>query len=271
MVNSPLHRYSLKHIESYRTHLQKPTVVCPSALSHWCFGQMRCSLLHLVRQSYGLYICTSETSWSMTMLNQHHIFVPMSCISKRSVSLCILTMWIVDIFALTQLPDSFQDFVMEHVGGDKSPNDSFFTYCYRKLFHAQWKDILDYEFLHAYEHGIILACGDGFERQLHPRIFTYSADYSEKYYAWDVSIYLLLTYSSCHQGTHCKCPQPWQVSLSSMSHSEGPGPECHDWLWYGAALDVGSQRYCGMSQQDFLSLHIDLWKRICCWHCPSRS
>lgn len=80
-----------------------------------------------------------------------------------------------------QLPDSFRDFVMEHAGGDKPPNDPFFTHCHRELFHAQWKDILDDKFLHAYEHGIVLLCGDGLERRLYPRIFTYSADYPEKY------------------------------------------------------------------------------------------
>ena len=58
-------------------------------------------LTHLARQSYGLYICTSETSQSMTMLNQHHIFVPMSHTSKQLASLWILMMLIIDVFALT--------------------------------------------------------------------------------------------------------------------------------------------------------------------------
>lgn len=70
---------------------------------------------------------------------------------------------------------------MEHVGGDKSPNDSFFSHCHRELFHTQWKDILDDEFLHAYKHGVILSCGHRFKRWLYPRIFMYSADYPEKY------------------------------------------------------------------------------------------
>ena len=70
---------------------------------------------------------------------------------------------------------------MEYAGGDKFPGDSLFTHCHRELFHAQWKDILDDGFLRAYKHGIVLECGDGVKRQLFPRIFTYSADYPEKY------------------------------------------------------------------------------------------
>ena len=70
---------------------------------------------------------------------------------------------------------------MECAGGDKFPGDSLFTHCHRELFHAKWKDILDDEFLRAYEHGIVLECGDGVKRRLFPRIFTYSADYPEKY------------------------------------------------------------------------------------------
>ena len=70
---------------------------------------------------------------------------------------------------------------MEHTGADKVIGDGLFTHCHRELFHAQWKDILDEEFLHAYEHGMIFECGDSVKRRLFPRIFTYSADYPEKY------------------------------------------------------------------------------------------
>jgi hypothetical protein len=40
--------------------------------------------------------------------------------------------------------------------------------------------MLDDEFLHAYEHGVVLECIDGIRRRVYPRIFTYSADYPEK-------------------------------------------------------------------------------------------
>ena len=46
--------------------------------------------------------------------------------------------------------------------------------------HAVWELILDDEFLHAYEHGIVISCADGVSRRIYPRIFTYSADYPEK-------------------------------------------------------------------------------------------
>ena len=32
-----------------------------------------------------------------------------------------------------------------------------------------------------YEHGVIVTCADGIVRRVFPRIFTYSADYPEKY------------------------------------------------------------------------------------------
>jgi hypothetical protein len=47
--------------------------------------------------------------------------------------------------------------------------------------HAVWKHLLDDEFLHAYRYGIVLVCPDGVRRRVYPRLFTYSADYPEKY------------------------------------------------------------------------------------------
>lgn len=55
------------------------------------------------------------------------------------------------------------------------------THCRRELFHACWDTLLDEDFLHAYRHGIVLKCADGVLRRIFPRIFTYSADYPEKY------------------------------------------------------------------------------------------
>jgi hypothetical protein len=54
------------------------------------------------------------------------------------------------------------------------------AHCARELFHAQWKVILDDEFLHAWKHGIVIRCADSITRRFYPRIFTYSADYPEK-------------------------------------------------------------------------------------------
>lgn len=55
------------------------------------------------------------------------------------------------------------------------------AHCFRELTHEQWKVLLDDEFLHAYEHGIVIECRNGVMRRIYPRIFTYSADYPEKY------------------------------------------------------------------------------------------
>jgi len=79
-----------------------------------------------------------------------------------------------------QLPDAFKDFVTESIGG-KGPNVSFMTHCHRELMHAQWKILLDDDFMEAYQHGVVISCYDGLNRRFHPCIFTYSADYPEKF------------------------------------------------------------------------------------------
>jgi Plavaka transposase len=55
------------------------------------------------------------------------------------------------------------------------------THCHREMYHAQWSIILDDEFLEAYRHGVVWKCCDSIWRRFYPRIFTYSADYKEKY------------------------------------------------------------------------------------------
>jgi hypothetical protein len=47
--------------------------------------------------------------------------------------------------------------------------------------HAIWSHLLDEEFMNAYVHGTLVECVDGTVRRFFPRIFTYSADYPEKY------------------------------------------------------------------------------------------
>lgn len=54
------------------------------------------------------------------------------------------------------------------------------VHCHRELLHAQWKTILDDEFMEAYTNGVVLLCSDGLHRRFYLRIFTYSADYPEK-------------------------------------------------------------------------------------------
>jgi hypothetical protein len=81
---------------------------------------------------------------------------------------------------LRQLPDSFKDFATAQTAGGNAPSLVFLTHCERELFHAQWKIILDDDFVEAWKHGIVIFCADGVKRRVYPRIFAYSADYPEK-------------------------------------------------------------------------------------------
>lgn len=129
---------------------------------------------------------------------------------------------------------------MEHFGSDRSPGDHLFTHCHRDLFHAQWKDILDDDFVEAYEHGIVLMCGDGIKRRLFPRIFTYSADYPEKC----VTLFRLTR-------TH-NLRSPSRVLISNIRNMGGcPCPRCltpKDKLQNVATVH-------DMQQRDVLSRH----------------
>ncbi len=44
--------------------------------------------------------------------------------------------------------------MLSHLDG-KEPSDAFMTHFQREYFHAQWKELLDDDFLEAYEHGVI--------------------------------------------------------------------------------------------------------------------
>ena len=81
--------------------------------------------------------------------------------------------------SFSQLPDKFKDFVTSKTRG-KGLSPAFMPYCNQELFHAQWKTILDDEFVEAYIHGVVIVCADGLARQFYLRIFTYSTDYPKK-------------------------------------------------------------------------------------------
>ncbi|KIJ59451.1 hypothetical protein HYDPIDRAFT_100692 [Hydnomerulius pinastri MD-312] len=53
-------------------------------------------------------------------------------------------------------------------------------FCKWKLFQGVWKLLLDKNFMHVYEHGIVICCADGITCHVFPWFFTYSADYPEK-------------------------------------------------------------------------------------------
>lgn len=44
-----------------------------------------------------------------------------------------------------------------------------------------WRLLLNEEFIQAYHFGLIVECADNTVHRIFPRIYTYSADYPEKY------------------------------------------------------------------------------------------
>lgn len=78
-----------------------------------------------------------------------------------------------------QIPDNIDEFFMDFAS-IPSRRTTLKTHCRRELMHGVWRLLLDDDFLHAYQHGIVLTCADGVERRVYPRIFTYSADFPEK-------------------------------------------------------------------------------------------
>lgn len=91
-----------------------------------------------------------------------------------------------------QLPASFQEFVESFNPKWKSQKTQLLAHCRCELMHAVWKVILDNDFLHAYKYGMVIKCIDGIERRIYPRLFTYSADYPEKYISIHVSCITIL-------------------------------------------------------------------------------
>ena len=78
-------------------------------------------------------------------------------------------------------PDSLQDQIKAFHEKWNTQKSKILTHCCQELMHAVWRLLLDDDFLHAYTYGIIICCVNGIEQQVYPQIFTYSADYPEKY------------------------------------------------------------------------------------------
>ena len=100
---------------------------------------------------------------------------------------------------------------------DEAASAPTITHLKCELMHAIWELLLDDQFMHAYEHGIVLKCADGVIRRIYPRFFTYSADYPEKYM---ISCYLNEIANNFHQSYTCDYPLPCRPPLPSMSYSE---------------------------------------------------
>ena len=92
----------------------------------------------------------------------------MFCLSLKCLS----------ILTCVQLPDTIQDVYLEIYG--IAATAAVLRFLKRDLMQQIWLLLLDEEFMHAYVHGIVILCGDGVQRRLFPRFFTYSADYPEK-------------------------------------------------------------------------------------------
>ena len=81
--------------------------------------------------------------------------------------------------------------------------------------HEQWKILLDDDFLEAWKHGIVIMCWDGVKRRFYPRIFTYSADYPEKWVAWSLFCCIFFSHTSLNRiliasirnRGRCPCPR----------------------------------------------------------------
>ena len=67
---------------------------------------------------------------------------------------------VINVEVSIKLPPEFKDFVSLHAGV-KGPNQALLTHCQWELLHAQWKALLDDNFLAAYEHGVVIECCDG--------------------------------------------------------------------------------------------------------------
>lgn len=93
-----------------------------------------------------------------------------------------LQLYILMLFHIVyQLPDKVKDILNDLPRISKSGMAALHTHCRRELFHACWDILLDKEFLHAYRHGIKVTCADGVLHRVFPCIFTYSANYPEKW------------------------------------------------------------------------------------------
>lgn len=77
------------------------------------------------------------------------------------------------------MSDTIQDFYLQTF--HCSATAATLTHCKREVMQAVWRFLLDADFVHAYEHGIVIKFPDGISRHVFPRTFTYAADYPEKY------------------------------------------------------------------------------------------
>lgn len=78
------------------------------------------------------------------------------------------------------MPETIKQF-LPSLYPERKHFDDILTHYRRELVHATWAVLLDDDFVNTYKHGTVITCYDGVKRRVFPRIFTYSADYPEKY------------------------------------------------------------------------------------------
>jgi len=100
----------------------------------------------------------------------HHIaYLP----SVRNIEYFYFIIW-----RFHKLPDKIQDFYQEWY--KTTAMAATLTHCKRELMHVIFSLLINDRFVDAYQHGLVLNCGDGHRRRLFPRILMYLADYISK-------------------------------------------------------------------------------------------
>ncbi|KAG2037999.1 hypothetical protein BDR03DRAFT_981822 [Suillus americanus] len=79
---------------------------------------------------------------------------------------------------IPSLLDDLQDQYMDIFG--EATTSQVYMHCKCKLMQANWVLLLDDKFMHAYQYGIVVGCGDGVTHRIFPQFFTDLADYPEK-------------------------------------------------------------------------------------------
>ncbi|KAI0633696.1 hypothetical protein C8Q77DRAFT_1157868 [Trametes polyzona] len=79
---------------------------------------------------------------------------------------------------MPSLPDTIQDWYIRVYG--IAATAAVLTFLKRELMQEIWLLLMDEQFMYAYIHGLIIACGDGVRRRMFIRFLLYAADYPEK-------------------------------------------------------------------------------------------
>ncbi|KAK7450147.1 hypothetical protein VKT23_013030 [Stygiomarasmius scandens] len=81
---------------------------------------------------------------------------------------------------IPSLPDKVKD-VYEELFDGQHPSNNEITHLRRELVHAVLAFLFNPRFRDAYLNGVVVKCVDAILRRIFPRLFSYSADYVEKY------------------------------------------------------------------------------------------